>query len=117
MSTTISESAPLLTFINVFRVEPENQERVIGLLTTATDQVMRALPGFISANIHRSLDGRHVVNYVQWKSQAHFEAIFTNEAATTHMKALRPYLVSSERNLYQVVSTHPAQMGEASCPA
>jgi quinol monooxygenase YgiN len=116
MSTTISESAPLLTFINVFRVEPHNQDKVIELLTAATDQVMRGLPGFISANLHRSLDGKHVVNYVQWESQAHFEAIFTNERATRHMQAVRPYLVSSERNLYQVVSTHP-YAAEGSCPA
>ncbi|MEM5838703.1 hypothetical protein AAHH59_10305, partial [Pediococcus acidilactici] len=25
------------------------------------------LPGFISSNVHKSLDGTQVVNYVQWK--------------------------------------------------
>jgi heme-degrading monooxygenase HmoA len=26
-------------------------------------------PGFISISVHRSLDGRRIVNYVQWQSR------------------------------------------------
>lgn len=32
----------------------------------ATDEVLRHLPGFVSANVHRGLDGTTVVNYGQW---------------------------------------------------
>ena len=35
---------------------------------------MQHLPGFISASIHRSLDGTKVINYAQWRSQADFAA-------------------------------------------
>jgi heme-degrading monooxygenase HmoA len=30
---------------------------------------MQRQPGFISISLHRSLDGRRVVNYIQWESR------------------------------------------------
>jgi heme-degrading monooxygenase HmoA len=36
---------------------------------------MKNMPGFISASIHKSFDGKKVVNYAQWKSRADFEAM------------------------------------------
>ena len=30
---------------------------------------MARQPGFISISLHRSLDGRRIVNYVQWRSR------------------------------------------------
>ena len=48
---------------------------------------MKCLPGFVSANIHKSLDGTHVVNYGQWRSKEDFEAMLNNPEAAPHMKA------------------------------
>ncbi len=48
---------------------------------------MKSLPGFVSANIHRSLDGKKVVNYAQWRSQADFDARRHNPLARPHMAA------------------------------
>jgi quinol monooxygenase YgiN len=84
--TTI-ERRPLLTLINVFTVDPGHQQDLVTLLTDATEQTMKHLPGFISANIHRSLDGAKVVNYAQWESKEAFEAMRANPAAIPHMKA------------------------------
>jgi quinol monooxygenase YgiN len=84
--TTI-ERRPLLTLINVFTVDPGHQQQLVALLTDATEQTMKHLPGFISANIHRSLDGAKVVNYAQWESKEAFEAMRANPAAIPHMKA------------------------------
>lgn len=30
------------------------------------EQVARKFPGFVSATVHRSLDGTRVINYLQW---------------------------------------------------
>jgi antibiotic biosynthesis monooxygenase (ABM) superfamily enzyme len=49
--TQISVDNQVITLINVFTVEPQNQERLIKILEQATDEVMRHLPGFVSANI------------------------------------------------------------------
>lgn len=86
--STIDKNADLTTLVNVFTVKPENQEKLVTLLTDATEQVMRNLPGFISANIHRSLDGKKVVNYAQWKSADDFQAMKNNPEAQKHMKAV-----------------------------
>jgi Antibiotic biosynthesis monooxygenase len=47
---------------------PDSQQQLIDLLDEATNQVIRHRPGFISANIHASLDGTRVVNHAQWRS-------------------------------------------------
>lgn len=73
--STIEKGSTLLTLINVFTVEPEKQQKLVTLLIEATEQTMQHLPGFVSANIHRSLDGKRVVNYVQWESMAAFEGM------------------------------------------
>jgi heme-degrading monooxygenase HmoA len=48
---------------------------------------MKHLPGFVSATIHRSLDGAKVVNYAQWRSKEDFAALKSHPAAAAHMKA------------------------------
>ena len=84
-TTTITASDDVLTLINVFIVKPEHQDELVRLLTQATDEVMVDIPGFVSANIHRSADGKRVVNYAQWRSRADFDAMQANEEARPHM--------------------------------
>ena len=84
---TIEKGRDLLTLINVFTVEPENQQKLVDLLIEATEQLMKHLPGFMSANLHKSHDGKKVVNYAQWRSKDDFEAMRRNPAARPHMEA------------------------------
>ena len=85
--STITPGQGVLTFINVFTVEPDRQQSLVDLLTEAAEQTFRHLPGFVSANIHRSLDGDKVVNYDQWQSKADFEAMRANPEARRHVQA------------------------------
>lgn len=55
-----------ITQINVFTVEPANQQSLIDRLQEAAEFASR-IPGWVSASIHRSLDGTRVVNYAQSK--------------------------------------------------
>jgi len=84
---TIEKGRGLMTLVNVFTVEPDKQAQLATLLVRATRETMRQLPGFVSASIHRSLDGTKVINYAQWRSQADFEAIKANPRAQQHMQA------------------------------
>jgi heme-degrading monooxygenase HmoA len=102
MKTTIKKEQNLVTLINVFKVEPENQKKLIDLLVNATENVMNKLPGFISANIHGSLDGKNVVNYAQWETKEHFENIFKNIEALKHMAIAEEIAIKIEPNLYSV---------------
>lgn len=84
--TKINPEDNVMTLINTFDVDPDRQQDLVDLLTQATTDVMRHIDGFISANLHKSLDGKNVANYAQWKSEAHFEAMFENPKALVHMK-------------------------------
>jgi heme-degrading monooxygenase HmoA len=88
MPTTISKDQLVVTLINTFTVAPERQGELIDLLIDATQKVMKRLPGFVSANIHRGLDGRHVANYAQWRSREDFEAMLRNPEAQEHMRRI-----------------------------
>lgn len=103
--STITGDQPVVTLINVFTVAPEQQDALVALLDRATDEVMRHLPGFVSANIHRGLDGDKVANYAQWETRAAFEAMLGDPAAGKHMaQALQ--IASVEPVLFEVASVH-----------
>ncbi len=106
--TTIAQDQELVTLINIFKVAPENQQRLVELLIEATEEVMYKLPGFISANIHKSLDGTRVTNYAQWRSIDDFKAIFRTPEATAHMPAITQ-IAESEPVLYEVSYMKQAQ--------
>jgi quinol monooxygenase YgiN len=69
-----------VTLINVFTVDPLNQERLIELLTRATETSVRHATGFISANLHRSIDGTKVTMVAQWRSAEDYQAMRNDPA-------------------------------------
>jgi heme-degrading monooxygenase HmoA len=71
---SISKENRAVTLINVFTVEPANQQKVVDMLIRATETTMKNIPGFISASIHKSVDGLRVVNYAQWRTQHDFRS-------------------------------------------
>jgi len=106
--TTIAKDNRVVTLINVFTVEPARQQQLIDLLVRVTEVTMRKLPGFVSANIHKSVDGTRVVNYAQWRSREDYEMMLRNPAATTHM---REAVTVGQPNphLYEVAEVIPRQ--------
>jgi heme-degrading monooxygenase HmoA len=57
-----------VTQITVVEAEPGKQAEALELMTKRA-QFMARQPGFVSISLHRSLDGRRIVNYVQWESR------------------------------------------------
>jgi heme-degrading monooxygenase HmoA len=100
--TTISTESDLVTLINVFTVAPERQQELLDVLIEATEQVMRFQPGFVSANLHKSLDGQHVANYAQWRSVEDFEAMLANPEAGEHMRRCVDTATEVRPGLYRV---------------
>jgi quinol monooxygenase YgiN len=96
--------SPPVTLINVFTVDPAKQEELIDLLVRATEASVRHAPGFISARLHRSLDGRKVTMYAQWESPDAYQAMREDPGP-------RPYLeralaiATFEPGMYEVVQT------------
>ena len=99
---TIAKNNDVVTLINVFTVAPEDQQRLVEVLVEATQAVMRKQPGFVSANIHRSLDGTRVANYAQWRSREAFEAMLQNQEAAEHMGEVAKIAERFEPHLYEV---------------
>src|SRR6266850_8447564 len=102
--TTISKSSKLVTLINVFTVEPANQQQLLDLLARATEASVRHAPGFISANLHRGLDGTKVVMYAQWRSIEDYEAMRQNPAPLPYLQEALT-IAKFEPGTYEVVET------------
>lgn len=101
----IAAAAPILTLVNVLEVPRERQSELVAILETATAEVMRRLPGFISASIHRSLDGTRVATYAQWRSIEDFERMLANPAAQAHIRDATA-IATAAPFLYRVSSVH-----------
>jgi quinol monooxygenase YgiN len=99
---TIAKDNDVVTLINVFTVAPEDQQRLVDVLVDATKAVMRKQPAFVSASIHRSLDGTRVTNYAQWRSREAFEAMLQNQEAAEHMGEAARIAQRFEPHLYEV---------------
>ena len=65
----ISAHGDYVTQITTAEVEDgQHQDELLRLMTERA-RFMATQPGFISISLHRSLDGKRVVNYVQWASR------------------------------------------------
>ena len=92
------------TLINTFTVDPDDAERLLDLLTRATEEVLRHQAGFVSANLHVSYDGRHVANYAQWRSREDYNASMKDPAVQKHLKDAAAAASSFDPIFYQLRS-------------
>jgi heme-degrading monooxygenase HmoA len=56
-----------VTQITVVEPEPGKQNEAFSLMSERA-RFMARQPGFVLISLHKSLDGRRIVNYVQWQS-------------------------------------------------
>jgi quinol monooxygenase YgiN len=105
---TIEKGRSVMTLVNIFTVSQDKQTELAELLVRATEETMRHLPGFVSASIHRSLDGTKVINYAQWRSEADFASLKDNPKARPHMQAAAA-LASFEPIVCSVVDSITAE--------
>ena len=107
-STTMDPSAGYLTLINTFSVEPDRADQLLDQLWNATEQTIRHLPGFVSANLHISQDRHRVANYAQWRSRADYDAILTNPEVQVHMREAAAIARSFDPVFYDLCQTRAA---------
>ena len=106
--TTLDPKSGYYTLINTFTVEPDRAEELFTILSRATEEGMRQLPGFISANLHISSDKKHIANYVQWRTKADNDAMMANPDAKKHMAEAGKLATSFEPIYYELRETHAA---------
>ena len=90
--------------INLFTVDPANQQELVDLLVKATATSVRQIAGFVSAALHKSLDGTKVAMYARWRSEDDYDAMRKNATASPYLdQAL--ILATFEPGMYEVVET------------
>ena len=104
-------SQPVI-LINTFTVEPENQQELVELLTRATEDHVRYAKGFMSARLHRSLDGTKVTMYAQWQSTEEYQAMRNDPGPLPFLqRALQ--IAKFDPAMYELVDTFTRATGDA----
>lgn len=100
-----------VTLINVFTVDPVNQQRLVDLLIRATDGLVDRAPGFIASTLHRSLDGTRVAMYAQWRSAEDYHAMRQNPGPLPFLQEALT-IATFEPGMYEIVRTFAPAAGE-----
>ena len=102
MPMIVSDSG-IVTQINMFTVEPGGQDAMIAQLERGV-AVARDTPGWLSASLHRSLDGTRIVNYAQSRDLAAAEAVIVR-LRDAGLIARNAGFGTAHPGLYEVVRT------------
>ena len=102
MTTKIATGRPIATLLNTFTVTLENQQPLIDVLTEATEKVIKHRPGYISTNLHKSVDGTRVINYAQWERQEDADALFTDLQVASYFAQAARLATNVEPHFYVV---------------
>lgn len=80
------------TFTQVvrFEVEPAKQGGFIAAIAVEVERWVRHRPGFVSSTFHAGLDGRHMMNDAQWRSEADFRAFARDPEGERLGASIRP---------------------------
>jgi heme-degrading monooxygenase HmoA len=103
----IRESSDIVTQITTVKVPPDNQSEVLQLMTERA-RFMATQPGFVSVSLHRSEDGSHVVNYVQWNSRKKLEAAHHSPEFRKKWPRFGELIQEAEPCLYEVTHVEAA---------
>ena len=101
--TTLSLDNSLTTVIIIFSVQPEQQSELIEVIKDFLVTV-KVQPGFVSANLHQSIDGVKVINYAQWSDMQAFEAFRNNEEVQAKAAKLFEF-DTPDSHVYEIVAS------------
>ena len=103
----IRQSAGIVTQITTVKMRPDNQDEVLKLMKERA-KFMARQPGFVSVSLHRSEDGSHVVNYVQWRNREQLKAAHHSPEFRKKWPRFGELVQDVEPSLYDVVQIEAA---------
>ena|SRR6185437_7027195 len=103
----IRERNGIVTQITTVKVEPEHAPEVLKLMTERA-RFMAKQPGFVSVSLHRSADGSHIVNYIQWTSREKLTAAHHAHEFREKWPRFGELVEDVEPCIYEVVMTQAA---------
>lgn len=92
-----------ITAIIIFSIKPEQQQPLLEAIKEFLETV-KTQPGFISANLHRSLDGVKVANYAQWKTMEAFQSFRDNQEVQAKASKLFEF-DTPDSHVYEIVAS------------
>jgi quinol monooxygenase YgiN len=107
MEATIRIGGDVTTLVNVFTVEPDNQQKLVQVLKEGTETFFSKQPGFISSSVHASKEGRRAINYSQWASAGDIENFRRDPRFAPYIQRLAA-LAKAETILCEVVEVNHA---------
>ncbi len=102
--TTVTKNANVITLIDVLTVEPAQQQRLVQIVQGLAEMLVQK-QGFVSANVHRSLDSTHVVNYAQWENEASFKDVQQSPEFQRVLANCRALARTASSSVYDIVYT------------
>lgn len=103
----IRENTGVVTQITTVKLPADKQDEVLKLMTERA-RFMATQPGFVSVSLHRSKDGSHVVNYVQWRDAQLLEAAHQSPEFRKRWPRFGEIAEEIEPCLYEVVHVQAA---------
>ncbi|MBD1848024.1 antibiotic biosynthesis monooxygenase [Cyanobacteria bacterium FACHB-63] len=103
---TIAKQNEVITVIFSLATKPLNQQELINLMVDALEATTKHQPGFVSASLHKSLDGTRVFNYAQWRSQAEYQT-FAQSPEDQAIGARLAQFQLLDSHVYEVVISKP----------
>ena len=96
----MTQAAPVV-LINVYRCEPERLEALMERLAVMV-RAQRKAEGFISATVHRGLNGKVAAVHAVWRSREDWKAKARIAAVNSAMEPIMA-IATFEPNLYEAV--------------
>jgi antibiotic biosynthesis monooxygenase (ABM) superfamily enzyme len=103
----IRESNGICTQITTVKLPPDKQDEVLKLMLERA-RFMATQPRFVSVNLHRSQDGSHVVNNVQWTNPEKLAAAHHSPELRKKWPRFGELVKEAEPCLYDVVHVEAA---------
>ena len=94
----------LVTVIILFRVNDGQQTAVLDQVNQLF-AIAQQQPGFVSANLHRSLDGLKVANYAQWETAAALEQFRQRPDTQALWQQLQALVTEADSHHYEIVAS------------
>ncbi|WP_271620746.1 antibiotic biosynthesis monooxygenase family protein [Bradyrhizobium sp. CCBAU 51745] len=107
MEATIRTGSDITTLVNVFTVEPGNQQKLVELLKQGTENFFSKQPGFISSSVHAGKEGGRAVNYSQWRNAEDIENFRRDPEFAPYIQRLAA-IATAETILCEVVEVNHA---------
>lgn len=93
-----------VTVIILFKVKEGQQAAVIEQVQELF-AIAKHQPGFVSANLHRSLDGLKVANYAQWENETALENFRQLPNVQARVAPLQELVEEMDSHLYEIVAS------------